>query len=112
MTRRRYIQLGPGEYMEVTPDYSQPPAAPTVRGDLPAYQSPIDGKCIEGRAQRRNDLARAGCRPWEGLEAEKKEAARQRQYQEQRNEAKLTEAVWRSYYELSPEKRAIVRGAR
>ena len=35
---------------------------PYVRGDLPAYQSPITGKPIEGRAARREDLARHGCR--------------------------------------------------
>lgn len=35
---------------------------PYVRSDLPAYQSPVTGKVIEGRAARREDLARAGCR--------------------------------------------------
>jgi hypothetical protein len=35
---------------------------PYVRGDLPAYVSPITGKPIEGRAARREDLARSGCR--------------------------------------------------
>ncbi len=35
---------------------------PYVRSDLPAYESPIDGRIIEGRAARREDLARSGCR--------------------------------------------------
>lgn len=35
---------------------------PMVRGDLPAYISPVTGKLIEGRAARREDLARSGCR--------------------------------------------------
>jgi len=35
---------------------------PYVRGDLPAYKSPVTGKVIEGRAARREDLARSGCR--------------------------------------------------
>lgn len=35
---------------------------PHVRGDLPAYRSPVTGKIIEGRAARREDLARSGCR--------------------------------------------------
>ena len=35
---------------------------PYIRGDLPAYTSPITGKIIEGRAARREDLARSGCR--------------------------------------------------
>jgi hypothetical protein len=35
---------------------------PYVRGDLPPYRSPVTGKVIEGRAARREDLARSGCR--------------------------------------------------
>lgn len=35
---------------------------PYVRGDLPSYKSPVTGQIIEGRAARREDLARTGCR--------------------------------------------------
>jgi hypothetical protein len=35
---------------------------PYIRGDIPAYVSPVTGKIVEGRAARRDDLARAGCR--------------------------------------------------
>ena len=35
---------------------------PYIRSDLPAYVSPVTGKRIEGRAARREDLARTGCR--------------------------------------------------
>ena len=35
---------------------------PYVRGDLPTYISPVTGKPVEGRAARREDLARSGCR--------------------------------------------------
>jgi hypothetical protein len=35
---------------------------PYVRGDIKPYTSPITGKTIEGRAARREDLARSGCR--------------------------------------------------
>lgn len=38
------------------------PAMPAVRGDVAAYVSPVNGKLIEGRAARREDLARTGCR--------------------------------------------------
>ena len=37
-------------------------AFPYIRGDLPPYRSPVTGKIIEGRAARREDLARTGCR--------------------------------------------------
>ena len=62
---------------------------PMVIGDIPAYQSPIDGHWVESRAQRREDLKRNGCRPYEGLEQEKKEAARIQQYQTQQMDARL-----------------------
>lgn len=52
--------------------------APVVWDDLPAYESPIDGRVVEGRRQRRNDLARSGSRPYEGREQEEKEAAKVR----------------------------------
>lgn len=45
-----------------------------VHMDIPAYQSPIDGREVRGRRARNEDLKRNGCRPWEGLEAEKQHA--------------------------------------
>ncbi len=36
-------------------------SAPFVRGDLPGYTSPVDGRWIEGRSQRREDLRRNHC---------------------------------------------------
>lgn len=35
---------------------------PYVRGDIQPYVSPVTGKTIDGRAARREDLARSGCR--------------------------------------------------
>src|SRR5581483_5453790 len=58
------------------------PVAPVVWDDLPAYESPIDGRLVEGRKQRREDLARSRCRPYEGREQELKEDARVRAQQE------------------------------
>lgn len=49
---------------------ARPVACPQVRGDLKAYRSPVTGQMIEGRAARREDLARNDCRevdPSEGL---------------------------------------------
>lgn len=39
--------------------------APLVVADLPGYQSPVDGRWIEGRKARREDLARNNCVPYE-----------------------------------------------
>lgn len=35
--------------------------APMVMSDIPEYRSPIDGKMITSRSERREDLARNGC---------------------------------------------------
>jgi len=40
-------------------------SAPMVVPDLPGYQSPVDGRWIEGRNARREDLARNNCVPYE-----------------------------------------------
>ena len=64
--------------------------APDVMPDLPAYRSPIDGRLIDGRAQRREDLKRHGCRPYEA--SEKQEMLRRREA----DEAALTRSVDRT----------------
>ena len=40
-------------------------SAPMVVADLPGYASPVDGRWIEGRKARREDLARNNCVPYE-----------------------------------------------
>jgi hypothetical protein len=51
MTRRRFVYVN-GEAHEVSLDYVAEPrsAFPHVRGDLPDFVSPIDGKTYSGRA--------------------------------------------------------------
>lgn len=39
--------------------------APMVQGDLPAYRSPIDGKWVDGRRDRRYDLESNNCVEYE-----------------------------------------------
>lgn len=39
--------------------------APAVRTDISPYQSPVDGRWIDSRAARREDLKRHGCIEWE-----------------------------------------------
>lgn len=38
-----------------------PTAVPNIIFDIPAYQSPIDGRWISSRSERRDDLARNNC---------------------------------------------------
>lgn len=75
--KRRYVwDKATKQLVEVSA--GKPRALHFIQDDLPGYDSPIDGKWIEGRKQRREDLKRSNCRPWEGKEAELKEAARKR----------------------------------
>jgi hypothetical protein len=85
-----------------------PRVAPAVFGDLPDYESPIDGRLVSGRKGRRDDLKRHGCRPWEGLQAEKQEAARQLAYEQKAAEMRLEAAVRKSYAQLHPDKRRVL----
>jgi hypothetical protein len=110
MPRRRWVQVA-GELIEVSRDYVAEPRAPMIFGDLPGYESPVTGQWIEGRRARREDLKRTGCRPWEGLAAEKREAARQRAYEEIRQDRKIEEAIGKAWAGLSVEKRELLRRA-
>lgn len=84
--------------------------APAVQGDLPSYTSPVDGRWIDGRRQRHEDLKRNGCRPWEGLESEKKEAAKHEKYAADKLDASLTKAASEAFYQLPKSKRDILKG--
>lgn len=108
--RRRYVQID-GQLIEVSPDYNPPKSvAPLVFGDLPSYRSPVNGQWIDGRVARREDLKRTGSRPWEGLEQERKESARQERYAEQKLDASLTKTASETFYQLPPSKREILTG--
>jgi len=107
MTRKRYIQIE-GELVEVSRDFVPGPVAPMIFGDLPDYQSPVTGKPVSGRVQRREDLKRTGCRPWEGREQEVKEAARQLGYEAAKYEGKLDADVRSALWQMSPEKRKLL----
>lgn len=74
--RRRYRWDPKAKSMVEIPLYTPTAVAPAVWNDLPAYESPVDGQVVDGRRQRRNDLARTNSRPYEGREQEEKEAAK------------------------------------
>lgn len=88
--------------IEIRPAYAQP--------DLPGYESPVTGEWVEGRAARRADLAKAGCRPWEGLEVERQEAKRKQEYRE-RDLDRLAERMAHRAWADAPERlRKVFRG--
>lgn len=83
---------------------------PIVQGDLPGYVSPTTGRWIEGRAARRDDLARSDARPWEGFKAEKAEAMKRLKEAEKKSDQKLDATVRETWNSLSPAKRRILEG--
>lgn len=82
--------------------------APAVHVDLPGYQSPIDGRWIEGRAARREDLKRNNCREWEGMESEKKAALSRAAEADKCYEKGVEAAVYAVYNNMSAEKQRIL----
>lgn len=81
---------------------------PAVQPDLPGYESPVTGKWIEGRKSRREDLKATGCRPYESPEDERKEAARQRAYLEQKQSQALRETLMKTLYAMPEAKRRVL----
>ena len=79
---------------------------PMVRGDLPGYESPIDGRWIEGRRARLEDLRRSNCRPYETGEKEYHERARIRA--NEALDAKIDESVEREIAVLPARKKELL----
>ena len=84
-------------------------SAPNLSPDIAnwdTYVSPATGKTISSKAQRRADMKASGCRDWEGMESEKKQAARNKEYDEVKQDKKLDESVRTAYAQLPSEKKA------
>lgn len=84
-------------------------SAPMMRADIQpwdAYQSPATGRLITSYAERREDMKASGCRDWEGMDNERHNADRQKQYAEAENDAKLDTTVRTAWAQLSSEKKA------
>lgn len=56
-----WVDKATGEPMLTEEQRKAPIAVPNVIFDIPAYQSPIDGRWITSRSERRDDLARNNC---------------------------------------------------
>jgi hypothetical protein len=51
-----------GDWVPVTAFARAPQVGPMIIRDTPEYRSPIDGRLVDGRAARREDLKRNNCR--------------------------------------------------
>jgi hypothetical protein len=81
-----------------------------IQPDLPGYESPIDGAWVEGRRARRNDLARSGCRPYEGREQEQKEANKIQAAREAQMDQLAEKMAHRAWAEAPERVRRVFRG--
>lgn len=85
-------------------------SAPMAKFDIApwdAYVSPATGKVINSYAQRRDDMKVAGCRDWEGITSERRQSDRNKQYEEEKQDAVLDRNVRQAWANLSPEKKAL-----
>lgn len=78
--------------------------------DVPEYISPVTGKWVRGKKQRQYDLESSGSRPYEGREAEEKEAARKRKYEDERQDKFYEKIVTETLDKLGPDKRTALLG--
>lgn len=99
MPRYRQIKQD-GEWILVDVNECQEPDIVThyVMGDTPDYTSPIDGRLISGRKQRREDLRRNHCVEYDpGMKDDAKRIKRDRERQFERS---LSETIERTAYQL------------
>lgn len=75
---------------------------------MPAYQSPITGKWIDTPSQRRDDMARNNCRPWEGIESEKKVAQSRVKSEAKAEDQALENAAVAAWHSLGDEKKSLL----
>lgn len=90
--------------------HAYPTRAPSVYV-MPAYRSPVTGKWIESPSQRRDDLARSGSRPWEGMEQETKVAQKRAAEAEKQADQAIENAVVQAWQSLPSEKRKVLESA-
>lgn len=71
-----------------------------------AFESPSTGRVISSKKERDADMKSSGCREWEGLAVEKQEAARIKQYEEEKADKQLENTIKESIRKL-PEKERL-----
>lgn len=73
---------------------------------MPAYQSPVTGKWIDTPSQRRDDMARNNCRPWEGMDSERKVAQSRVKSEAKAEDQALESAAVAAWHSLGDEKKS------
>lgn len=78
-------------------------STPMFTVDIPAYQSPIDGRVINSRAQRREDLKRHGCVEYEP--SMKDHVEKRRAAEDSALEAKMEQTIEAEIHAMPARKR-------
>lgn len=79
--------------------------------DLPGYVSPVSGKWIEGKKARNEDLKASGCRPWEGMATERKEALKRAEEADKQFDNKMEAGLHDTLKNMSADKQRILEAA-
>lgn len=76
-----------------------------IQAEIQGYVSPASGNWIDSRAARRADLRATNSRPWEGIESEKREAARRKKEAEAKFDRKIEDTARKLYHQLPADQR-------
>jgi hypothetical protein len=74
------------------------------------FESPATGKPITNHKERKVDMEISNCREWEGLNDEKKEAARRLAYEDQKLDQKIDSWVDESVRQLPEQTKQLITG--
>jgi hypothetical protein len=103
MTRRRFRYDPVSKEMVEIGVVNDDTMGMMIVGDLPDYTSPVDGKVVSGRVQRRDDLKRTGCREYDP--GEKGEMLRRQAADDAALEASVGQSVEKWFYNATPRQR-------
>ena len=93
---------------KLTPFVHTPMLNATSAREFEAYESPATGKIVTSHQSRKYDMQSSGCRDWEGMEQEKKYAAKAKVEMEQEQDKQVEQWVGETYQQLPAEKKAIL----
>ena len=80
-------------------------SAPSAISDIEPYESPVTGKMITSRSERREDFKASGCREWEGMDVERKEAQKRKAAEDAVQDQKLETEVQKVWAQLPEDKK-------
>lgn len=99
MPRYKQINIdGEWKLLDMSLNVENETSAPYIMSDVPDYTSPVDGRLVSGRKQRREDLKRHGCVEYDpGVKDDAKRIKKQR---DQRLEHSLKECMEKTAIQL------------